>query len=44
MANALTGNPITVDTAATILTASNKAKVQLIQWIDDGAGVQWGSV
>ena len=39
MANALTGNPITVDTAATILTASNKAKVQLIQWIDDGADI-----
>lgn len=36
MANALTGNPITVDTAATLWTASNKY-VQLIQWVDDGA-------
>ena len=39
MANALTGNPIRVESAATIWTASKKAKVQLIQWIDDKADI-----
>ena len=36
MANDLTKNPMTVDTAATLWSADNKY-VQLVQWIDDGA-------
>jgi len=37
MANALTGNPITIDTAATAWSANKY--VQLIQWIDDNADI-----
>lgn len=38
MANALTGNPMRIEGAATIWTADNKY-VQLIQWIDDNADI-----
>lgn len=38
MANALSGNPMTVDTAATLWEPTVPAKkIQLIQWIDDAA-------
>jgi len=37
MANALTGNPMTVDTAATLWSTGAPKYVQLIQWIDDAA-------
>jgi hypothetical protein len=36
--NVLTGNPMTVDTAATLWSSANKY-VQLIQWIDDAADI-----
>jgi len=40
MANALTGNPITIDTAATIWDGTTGAKyINLIQWIDDAADI-----
>lgn len=42
MGNALTGNPMTVDTAATLWEPSNTPtpkKIQLIQWIDDAADI-----
>lgn len=39
MANALTGNPMTIDTAATIWSTGAPKYVKLIQWIDDNADI-----
>ena len=37
--NVLTGNPMTVDTAATLWSTGAPKYVQLIQWIDDAADI-----
>jgi hypothetical protein len=39
MGNDLTGNPMYVDTAAALWTASHPKYVRLIQWIDDAADI-----